>query len=230
MYKTYEDKTNQGHRNSQTVFSDTTDEYCSQLCSRRVTQSCRAWGSDETGYVFVCVRARRGCRRRNVAPSNANMLSFHTHARVKSCKQTHTNTNSPLTFHCFNAAASVEISPLQWPPITQHTDGSLQLCREPSIFSVHLPWLSPYFYPRLSESPPAVCVDFLLRILLSFPILCFTSVYLFLFQLISLLGLSLRHVPLFLFSKINKLIEKLKILLCLSSVSPFSHSSSISLF
>ena len=227
MYKTDEDKTNQGHRNSQTVFSDTTDEYCSQLCSRRVTQSCRAWGSDETGYVFVCVRAWRGCRRQNVAPSNANMLSLHTHAHIKSCKQTHNNTNSPLTFHCFNATTSVEIGSLWWPPITQNT---VQPCREPSIFSVHLPWLSPSFYPRLSESPPAVCVDFLLRILLSFPILCFTSVYLFLFQLISLLGLSLRHVPLFLFSKINKLIDRFKISLCLPSVSPFSHSSSISLF
>lgn len=66
------------------------------------------------GFVYMCMFVC-DCGRQKVVSLNANQ-SFQTRAYAKAtqtntCLPTHTNTNRPLSFHYFNAAASVEIRP-----------------------------------------------------------------------------------------------------------------------
>lgn len=93
--------------NSWAVFSDTTDQHCSQLRSRQVTQSYRAWGADE-GVICVCVWLTKTGIFKCKHPLTHMCMQSRTNKHTP--PYTHTQTG-PLSFHCFSAAASVQISP-----------------------------------------------------------------------------------------------------------------------
>lgn len=93
--------------------------------------------------LCVCVTLS-GDQKKKVVPSKASPLSFHTHAYGKPHKQT----RRAQTGYYHSTASALQHQRrlvLRWPSITQHT---AQICREPSIFSLHLS--SPLILP----SPP----------------------------------------------------------------------------
>lgn len=118
--------------------------------------------------LCVCVTLS-GDQKKKVVPSKASPLSFHTHAYGKPHKQTH----RAQTGYYHSTASALQHQRrlvLRWPSITQHT---AQICREPSIFSLHLS--SPLILP----SPPLPQSSLSIRAPLSWGFCCFFALCLY---------------------------------------------------
>lgn len=136
------------------------------------------------GVMCLCLcvtveRKRRGRGAKKSVSFKCKRVIF-SHTCICKAAQTNTglpartNTNRPLSFHCFDTAASVEISP----PVTQHYPTHCASLREDHLSS---PSISPppsAFYLCPSEAPQPSSISSLLRFLLSFPLLCSLRLYL----------------------------------------------------